>query len=302
MDNKELIEKADLVISDLTSGGGLLNAEQNDRFIRTLIDQPTILRDARTVPMDSSSTELNKIGFGTRILKPAVENTGLGAGDRSAPTTSKVTLTTSEVIAEVRLPYAVIEDNIERGNMTNTVLDLIAERAALDLEELIIQGDTASGDAYLALMDGVVKSATSNTAAGLDISLKDLFNNMIKAMPTQYRRNLKSLKMYVPHDIEQDYRNAQADRGSDLGDAILSGSGDLPVFGIGMRGAALMPVQTAILTNPLNILVGIQRNIRIESEKLISERQYKFVLTARIATALEEETAVVKGTGLGTTT
>jgi hypothetical protein len=84
------------------------------------------------------------------------------ATDRSKPTTSQITLTTSEVMAEVRIPYEVLEDNIERGGMADTVLALIAERAALDLEELLILGDTASGDAYLALMNGILKRVTTN--------------------------------------------------------------------------------------------------------------------------------------------
>ena len=44
-----------------------------------------------------------------------------------------------------------------------TIVDLIAERAALDLEELAIQGDTTNAaDAYLALQDGYLKLATAN--------------------------------------------------------------------------------------------------------------------------------------------
>jgi hypothetical protein len=70
---------------------------------------------------------------------------------RVKPTVSGVTLTTKEVIAEVQIPYDVLEDNIERGGWTppfrkalgglhQTIIDLIAERAALDLEELGGQG------------------------------------------------------------------------------------------------------------------------------------------------------------------
>ncbi len=127
--------------------------------------------------MSSPQRQINKISFATRILKPAVSNTPLSVGDRSSPTTEQVLLTTKEVIAEVRLPYDVIEDNIERGNIgqmtdTNgtptsggirdTIMTLIAERAALDLEELALLGDTGSGDPYLALLDGWLIQSTSN--------------------------------------------------------------------------------------------------------------------------------------------
>ena len=143
--NPELIKKADLVLADLTSNGGILNPEQSDRFLKVLIESPTILKDARTVPMNSPVMKINKIGFGSRILRPAVENTALVSSDRSKPDTTQLTMTTKEVIAEVRIPYGVLEDNIEQGNLENTILNLIAERAALDFEELILLGDIGSG-------------------------------------------------------------------------------------------------------------------------------------------------------------
>jgi hypothetical protein len=171
----ELSQKADFALSELTSATVVCSTpNRTTPSFDLLIDQPTILRAVRTVPMNTPQMKLNKIGFGSRILKVAPQGTApymqdsgannrwLAATDRSKPTTSQITLTTSEVMAEVRIPYEVLEDNIERGGMADTVLALIAERAALDLEELLITGDTASGDAYLALMNGILKRVTSN--------------------------------------------------------------------------------------------------------------------------------------------
>jgi HK97 family phage major capsid protein len=118
-----------------------------------LIDRPTILNEARTVFLSAPKREINKVGFGTRILRNAATEatqselgggTSLAAANRSKPTFEKVTLDTKEVIAQVNIPYDVLEDNIERDNFSDTIVAMIAERAALDLEELIILGDTAS--------------------------------------------------------------------------------------------------------------------------------------------------------------
>lgn len=302
--NKEtgLSQKADMALADLSGGtdGGLLNPEQNDTFIRNLIDQPTLLRLIRTVPMNSPSMEINKIGFGSRILRAGVEATALEANDRSKPTTGKVTLNSKEVIAEIRIPYQVLEDNIERGDLENTLLALIAERAALDLEELIIAGDTDSNDDYIALTDGVLELATSHVvdAAGATVSA-DIFNSVLKALPTKYRRNKAAMRLISSMDVEQDYRLASSSRGTSLGDAILQGTAALPVFGVPLVGAALMPNANMLFTNPQNIVFGIQRAIRIESERLISERVVKIVLTARVALNIEEEDALVKVINLG---
>ena len=150
----DLIKKADLALSDLAAGG-LLTVEQSDRFFRKLIKSPTILRQVRTVVMSKPEMEINKIGFGTRIMRPAASATPLIQADRAKPDLGKVTLSTKEVIAEVRIPYDVLEDNIEGGNIAvdpqsgagglhGTLVDLIAERAALDFEELLLLGDTGS--------------------------------------------------------------------------------------------------------------------------------------------------------------
>lgn len=313
----EKLQKADMLLADL-SNGGLLAVEQANTFIRNLIDQPTILRQMRTVTMNNPSMELNKIGFGKRILRAATEATALAdaavdgtsfdpstSGEyraRAKPQTSKVTLNTKEVIAEVRISYSALEDSIERGNLEQTILALIAERAALDLEELIISGDTSlnTADPYLDMMDGVLKLASAHTvdADGAAIS-PIVFNNALKALPTKYRRNRAAMRFFTSMDVEQDYRLALSTRGTALGDAIVTGQQPVPVFGVGLQGVALMPNSNVLFTDPKNLIFGIQRNIRIESEKLISEREVKIVLTARVAVAIEETDAVVKVTNLG---
>src|SRR5690348_12152834 len=139
--NQFLLHKADLVLADLSSNGGLLPPEQSRSFIRKLIKTPTILKQARIVEMLAPQRKINKIGFGSRILRKATSGTALTSQQRSKPTTSQITLTTQEVIAEVRLPYDVVEDNIERasaagneppntaqiGGLKDTLISMIAE-------------------------------------------------------------------------------------------------------------------------------------------------------------------------------
>lgn len=313
----EQLKKADFFLADL-SAGGLLTTAQNNTFIRNLIDQPTILNQMRVIEMDTPVMELNKIGFGKRILRSATEGVALAdaavdgtsfdpstSGEyraRSKPQTSKVTLTTKEVLAEVRITYSALEDSIERGNLENTILQLIGARAALDLEELVIAGDTSlnTADTYLDLTDGVLKLATAHTvdADGAAIS-PAIFNQVLKALPTKYRRNRALMRFFTSMDVEQDYRLALSTRGTGLGDAILTGTQAVPVFGVPLVGAALMPQTNLLFTDPKNLIFGIQRNLRIEAEKLISEREVKIVLTARVAVNIEETDAIVKVTNIG---
>lgn len=306
--NQEIIKKADIALSDLATAGRL-SVDQTDRFIRTLIDQPTLLNSVRTVAMGTPEMKINKIGFGSRILRPAVSATPLAATDRVKPDLGSVTLNTKEVIAEVHIPYDVIEDNIERGNiavsadqgaggMHQTIVDMIAERAALDLEELAIRGDTASGDSYLALHNGYLKLASANVVNVAGPFSKDAVKMAVKAMPDKYLRNRAAMQHFVSVDNETEMRDAYANRATALGDSQIQGNLPLYVFGSQVRGVPLMPSANGLFTNPLNLIFGIQRNIQIEYDKDISARVFKIVLTARVALEIEEVNAVTKYTGI----
>mgnify|MGYP005842597497 CR=1 FL=1 len=313
--NSEILRKADLAVSDLEADGGKLNAEQTSAFIRKLIEQPTMLRNARTVQMNASEREINKIGFGSRILRPAVSNTPLSAADRAKPTTEQIKLTTKEVIAEINLPYDVIEDNIERarvdenvsagpggvsGGIKDTIMTLIAERAALDLEELAISGDSASGDAYLALADGWLKLANVNTLDALAAPIsKGLFKGGLKAMPSQYLRNRPAMGHFVSVDNETEYRDTLSNRETGMGDSVLAGNNAVFGFGVPVVPVALMPETEGLFTQAQNLIWGVQRSVSIETDKDIRARSFIIVLTARVDFKLEEPDAVVRYTNIG---
>lgn len=308
----ELIRRSDLALSDLASGGAL-NPEQTKRFLRKMIDAPTILNTVRVVPMKRPEMEINKIGFASRILRAANQGTissprageegtrALARADRASPALEKITLTTSEVIAEINIPFEVIEDNIENaGGIDNsqfedTILDLIAEQSALDLEELLILGDVLDGDTYIALQDGILKQAVSNivnhNSAGMT---PELFSNMIKSLPTKYHRLLGQMRYWLSMTKEIDYRMTVAQRQTQLGDATLQGTAPVSVLGVRLEGAALMPNVNAVLTIPRNIIWGIQRDVRMQFGQDVRERVVIIVLTMRIATKYEEEDLVVK--------
>jgi hypothetical protein len=262
--NSSLLRKADLAIADLQSNGGELSPEQGASFIRKLIKQPTLIRKCRVVEMMASQRKINKIGFGTRILRKATPSVALTANQRSKPTTSQIELNTKEQIAEVRLPYNVLEDNIERastagneaansgpGGLRQTIIDLIAERAALDMEELGLLADTAytnPGDQddedFLSQLDGWVKRGNDGgnvVDAGNATLSKATFKAGLKAMPSQYQRNKAALTHYISVNNETEYRDTLADRGTALGDQMVQGTGPIYAYGSPIEAVALMP-------------------------------------------------------------
>lgn len=314
--NSSLLRKADLAIADLQANGGELLPEQGASFIRKLIKQPTMIRECRVVEMGASKRKINKIGFGQRILRKAQSGVALTADQRSKPTTSQIELDTKEQIAEVRIPYDVMEDNIERamaanneasntgpGGLRQTIIDLIAERSALDLEELAILADTdytnpgdADDEAYLSQLDGWLKrgSTDGNVAdAGNATISKSVFKQGLKTMPSQYLRNRSALQHYVSVNNETEYRDTLADRGTALGDQMTQGQSPAYAYGSPVRGVAMMPEDRGVYTDPLNLIFGIQRQMSMEFDKNITERVYIIVVTCRIDFQIEEPEALV---------
>jgi len=308
-----LSKKADIALSELASNGGLLQPEENDVFYRKVLDEPTILRQVRAIQMNTPTMNINKVGIGQRLLHGATQAGSaaddgtnpryLAAAKRTSVTTSKLTMTTKEVIAEIRIPDEVLEDNIERGNFQNTILALVAQKAAIEFEELLIAGDTSinpATDDFLCLHDGILKRFTTNVvdAGGSTVSL-DVFNRLKKAIATRYRRNYAAMRIYTSMDREADYRVVVAGRGTGLGDRIAVSGDPIPVLGVPLIGAALMPNSKMVFTDPQNIIWGLQRNLRIETDRDIRSRETIFVLTARVAIQIEEEEAGAKLINLG---
>lgn len=305
--NQSIIEKAAMTLSDLSSGG-LMNTKQFNTFYRKMIDEPTILRDARNIPMTPDSMKIEKIGFGQRILRGATEGLALTDAQRSKPQTSTITLNAKEVIAEVNITYDTLENNIEQGGLQNTIMDMLSARVALDLEELIINGDTASADAYLAVLNGMRKKATSHIVDvnGTEELAQKHFARAINALPNKYFRNPNDYRFYTSFSNELKWKDAVTARQTALGDAAHQGQ--LPTaYGVGVKGIAMLQDydldgvgagtvmgSDGFLVNPKNIIVGFSRNIRVEVDKDIRERKFIIVLTAKLDVQYEEEDAVVK--------
>jgi hypothetical protein len=305
MEPKDLLQKADLAISEITDNGGYLKPEQTTSFIEVINDQPTLLQAIRTVDFTTPDYELSKVGFGERILRKApAEGTALAANKRAKPSFGSVKLNTKEFIAEVWMPYRAFEDTIERGTFEQTLLRMMGERVTLDLQDYAINGDTAhEDDEDLTIWDGYLKLCSEHIldAAGppaFPIG-SGLFNAALKLMPPKYRANKNLLKFLCHPDIEQDYREKIAQRQTVLGDTAVQGiNGNVRAHGVELVPTAYMPAGDVLLTNPQNLILGIQRRFLLKKMDMISERQIKFVMTLRADVNVEETKSVVKVTGV----
>lgn len=302
--NETLLQKADLALSDLQTANGLLQPEQAQKFLRLLIEEAVIMKMATVTGMKAQKKLINKVKFGSRVLRAGTPGRALSQADRSAPTFSHVELDTKLFKAEVRLNNEELEDSIERGELRQTIMTLMAEHIATDMDEVIISGDTASSDTFLAQFNGLLKQITTNTYDhGDNTANRTLWKSMLKTMPNQYLRNKKKLAFLTSTNAEIDYRDALADRATaNVGDRYIDE--DVPAM---YSGVPVVPVDMfpenigtgslctdAVLIDPKNINIGIWRDIMIETDKLVSEGVLIIVATLRFDAKLAEETAAVK--------
>lgn len=304
--NMTLLQKADLALADLSSGGKL-QPETAQKFMRILIDESKLLKLATVVPMKSEKTEVPKIRFATRILRAGQEATALAKEDRAKPNLSNVELDTKLFKAEVRLPDEVLEDNIERDQLKATIMQLMGEAISRDMDEIAVQGDTASADTFLAQFDGVLKQATSNVVdAGTAALSKTVLRDMLKSMPKPFLRNKDLLRFLTSIDAKIDLTDSYGGRETPLGDSMTFDGGQVKYQGVPVEDIPLFPENlgagsnctNALLTDPKNVTVGIWRQIKMETDKDVSAGVVIIVATLRFDVKFAEETAVVKATNV----
>lgn len=303
-DNRSILEKADVALSDLTTSGGLLQPAQAAKFMRILIKQSKLMGMSTVVPMRSPKQLIEKIRFSGRVLRAGTEATALSAGDRSKPDLGKVELDAQLFKAEVRLDNEVLEDSIERAELRQTIMQILGEAISRDIEEVAVNGDTASADPFLAKFNGLLKQSTSNVVDATNQTLnKTIFRDLMRAMPSEFLRNKAAMKFITSVDAEIDYRDSVSDRATALGDSLLAQEAPVTYSGIPLVDCQLFPenivnagsnTTNVLFTDPKNINFGLWRNIRIETDKLVSEGVLIIVATLRFDVKYAEETAVAK--------
>jgi hypothetical protein len=253
MTNKELVSKIDKGLASVKdlSAGGYLNSMQAEKFIRGIIDQPTIIKSCRTVIIKGEHKKIEKIGFGNRIMRRGIEHTPLHKNDYARPQYGKVDLYTRETIAETRLSYDTLEANIEQKGIRNTIISLLQERIALDLEELVVRGDmdyygdeeSDHFDDYLSILDGVLKKTNKWVVdvAGEDCPTLGQWTRLIKAVPQKYLRVPEQWRIYVNRLTDLAWRNKIAARNTAAGDRFLLDNQDSVALGFKIKPITMMP-------------------------------------------------------------
>jgi hypothetical protein len=294
--NEELLRKATLTTTDFGGAGEApLSVEQVKQFIKLTAANQVFLPDVRTVTAGGAKWEESIVDFGGRITRGGTEATRLEAADRAKPTTGNVEISTVLLRAEVPVSDEAMEDNVAEEGFANDLESLIADQFGFDVEELMVNGDKESGDAYLKLLDGWLKQAEGGTghvtnAASDGQDYQTIFKKLLMSVPNRFKRNLTTEgRYYVPVALEELYRDILSNRGTPLGDLRLEGTGDLKYQGILIKGAPSLAVKAGspdtskiLLTHRQNLYAGWRRRMTIETFRDPREGATSFIVTARV--------------------
>jgi len=303
MENRSLLAKADLALSDLTTDGGFLQPAQAKQFMRIMVRKPKLSGKIGLTPLDSPTQLVEKIRFAGQVLQPGTPGVALPAAQRSKPDLGKVQWDAKMFKAEVRLNNAVLEQSIERGNLKQTIMDTLSEAVGRDAEKVLIQGDTGSADPLLSQLNGILVKATTNTVNGGSARVDDdLLDAMLRQLPKEFVSEISEMEYMTSVNAQLDYTKFLSARGTMLGDKMHQEGGVPKYHKIPVEDYTLFPETgfsgvdetNVLLCHPKNIDYGVWKKVRIDTGKDVSAGVMIIVVELWFDVLFVEETAVVK--------
>lgn len=329
---EEILAKANEVTTSVVgnASGGLLNAEQANRFLDFVVDQSVLMRNARVVRMRTPSMDIDKLSVGTRLLAKATEATN--DGSNAAVTFSKVSLSSVKLRLDWEISTESLEDNIEGPSLEDHIAQVMARQTANDMDDLLINGNTSSSNGLLKALDGYVKlalaSGTVVDEAGDAIS-RSTFDRILRNLPTKYLQQRNQLRYFTGPGLVQDSiyslgnPNSATEAtagapspGSTVGDVAFlqgamranggPGATGLAPYGIPLVEVPLMPEAVTgdysgaagshgyvELTFPNNRIVGIHRDITVYRQFQPKTDTIQYTQYMRVASNIENADSYV---------
>lgn len=149
------------------------------------------------------------------------------------------------------------------------------------------------------------KIAEQNTSAPYNWEFK--YGNMLKKLPSKYKKvGMANLRFFQSDQMGQDYVDALSARATILGDKAILGQGPLQYGQVPIVPCPLMPMTMSaggvlgsgsygdtLLTVKNNLIVGIQRDIKIESQRVAADEATYWFYSIRADCAIENVNACV---------
>lgn len=248
--------------------GGTMPRQMFEEFFQEVQDEARLLDMVRTVPIGRSKTRIPKIGVGERIRQAQAENTDVA---EEGVTTDFVEIDAEKGSVYWSLTSETVEENPEREDLADTVLNLMGQQFAVDTQELSIIGDEADVNTFVNQNDGFLTLAAARgmpTYSHADANGnpqpidESVFHNAIQTIEDRYLRT--DPVFFLSRTQLQEFNYGLLDRSSPIGDGVLTGDADINPFGYDMVGIPSWPDDRAMFTDPRNLVYALRRDVEID--------------------------------------
>ena len=298
-----------MVDTSVLDGAVTLNKQALQEFIHKAVEDQVLLKEVRVETVTAPMGKILKFNIGSRVIRSPAE--GQAVNTDAGISCAGVDYQTVKVMLRVPITKEAIEDSIYREKLGNKIMQLVAQAFGRDLEDLGINGDTATPNTdpdyeFLKICDGWVKQGKSGTHVydhqGAEID-KTVFSKLRRLLPPKYR--VKGLVYIMSPDMLEAFKDYLTNRATPAGDMILMSGGEVKPFGVPVITPPKWPDNEIWLTHPKNLVFIVQRDITIrkttQSDEVVDKDLYaKYVVSARVAYVIEELEAIARATNIAT--
>ncbi len=278
--NQQIINKESEIASIKKNLDIPMAVKDAEAFLVDTINNATTLSKLSPIYRDVAAGNLDVLSVGRRKLRQAGKDDkpeGVGSiGNRKIP----------YAVRKVRWDEWLQNDDVfysqaARGdNAEQKVIDMIQKQFAVDLQDLIFNGDTeATEDAdFLGILDGFIKkmkeSENKTDLADKDLTILD-FVNHIQVLPERYKSHT-DITWFITQGTNDRLVSLVSERQTGFGDAVLQDGKITRLAGYPTEIVAEMQSGFAALTPKANL-------------KPVFTRQLRYIRTADGATAAAKD-------------
>lgn len=318
---ERIMYKADVNITAATNlyaggAGGWMQATQVQQFIKKTTNRSWFLRLIGQEQIATNRLTLSYIDIADRVMRKIT--TELTPPDATGITTTEQTVNTTYVGLDRVISYQLL-DNIIGGRQEadNKISTIFSEAWANNKADLVINGDTASGDPFLSIMDGIYKLCTTNCGSKINTNdyatSTDKFQAMYSALDDDYffeseappaegnamspslLTNLPNMAFFTTRAIWDAYWDELNLRGTPLGDAIMMGREPLRYKRVPIWPIAKWPTNCILYTRPDNPTVVDQVALMVKAQEQVRKRGYDVAMTGAFGVGFKLYDAAVIG-------
>lgn len=306
MTNRTLLSKSAIDTSTLGTGGKM-NPEQAQKFITFIKDYSRILREVSFYEMKTTKRTLDSIDVNKRGLRKQLEN------QENAPTgtttTAKRELQATGVILPYDITFQYMKENIEKGNINETLAKLFAQQFVNDTVDLAFNGDEASEDLFLKINNGWLKIALADSGthkydnASSQDFLGVVFPNLLSLMPGKYfqlfqEEDKSKIKILVSPNDNRKYKNQLQTRNTALGDAMILSGKNVTYDGFEIIPVGFIPDGVQMVTALENLAYGVLTEFESYHQVVPRFTRHEYTLLADFDAEIVNPDALVIGKDL----